>query len=238
MTTQAARASVPATGSVASAQRPLRRDAERNRLRILQAASDVFAERGVEASLDDIAQQAGVGVGTVYRRFPSKDDLIEALFEQKIQQVVAIAEAAAAQPAAWDALVFFLERAVALQVEDLGLRQVLLSRSYGQDRVGRVRARLGPLIGHLVSRAQAEGSLRSDIHFADIPLILQMVGAIGTYTQGVEANLWRRYLTILLEGLRARPGGRRLAVPALTEDQLEEAMRAWDPARRLPTTRG
>lgn len=229
---------MPAASAAQGNQRPLRKDAERNRLRILQAASEIFAERGLEASLDDIAQHAGVGVGTVYRRFPSKDDLVEALFEQKIEQVVAIAEDAAALPGAWHGLVSFMERAIALQVEDLGLRQVLLSRSYGQDRVTRARSRLGPFIGQLVSRAQSEGSLRPDIQFADIPLILLMVSSVGTYTHGVEEDLWRRYLMVVLDGLRARPDCLPLAVDALTDSQLDQAMRAWDPARRLPIARG
>ena len=222
------------TGSAAQrSQRPLRKDAERNRLRILQAASEVFAERGLAASLDDIARHAGVGVGTVYRRFRDKDDLIEALFEQKIEQVVIIAREAADLPAAWQGLVFFLEQAIALQVADRGLRQVLLSRSYGQDRVERARSRLGPLIGQLVARAQAEGSLRSDVQFADVPLILLMVSSVGTCTQGADQGLWRRYLMVVLDGLRARRDCLALAVEPPTDAQLDQAMRAWDPARRL-----
>src|SRR6188768_1525257 len=91
-----------------SPQRPLRSDAERNRQRILQAAEEVFAARGLDASLDDIAAAAGVGVGTVYRRFPDKDALIDALFEDKIRRVHALAEAGLTEPDPWEALAGFM----------------------------------------------------------------------------------------------------------------------------------
>src|SRR5215475_1323676 len=93
----------------APAPRPLRRDAERNRQLILRAASEVFTSRGLQASLDDVAQHAGVGVGTVYRRFPDKESLVEALFEERIQAIAALAEKALAEPDSWAAVVGFLE---------------------------------------------------------------------------------------------------------------------------------
>src|SRR5436305_10369575 len=97
----------------APAPRPLRRDAERNRQRILRAAAEVFTTRGLQVSLDDVAQHAGVGVGTVYRRFPDKESLVEALFEERIQAMVALAEKALAEPDSWTGLVTFLESACA-----------------------------------------------------------------------------------------------------------------------------
>src|ERR1700727_1301184 len=93
------------------APRPLRRDAELNRQRILRAAAEVFTSRGLQASLDDVARHAGVGVGTVYRRFPDKESLVEALFEERIEAIVAIAEKALAEPDSWTGLVSFLESA-------------------------------------------------------------------------------------------------------------------------------
>ena len=117
----------PPTSPPASG-RPLRRDAERNRLRILQAAREVFADRGFDASLDQIAAHAGVGVGTVYRRFPDKDALIDALFEERIGEIAAVGQRALSASDPWEGLVDFLQQASALQARDRGLRQALLSR--------------------------------------------------------------------------------------------------------------
>ncbi len=224
------------SGSAGSGERrPLRRDAERNRQRILEAASEIFAERGLEASLDDIAEHAGVGVGTVYRRFPSKDDLLEALFEQKIEQLGAFAERAAMRPDKWQGLVAFLEGAIALQARDLGLRQVLLSNSYGKDRLARARARLSPLLTRLIVRAQEAGTLRPEVQPNDLPVILLMITSVPLYTRGVDEELWRRYLALVLDGLRAGPNRDPLPVDALGDGQLDQVMRDWDPARRLPS---
>src|SRR6516165_7497408 len=106
------------------AARPLRRDAERNRQRILRAAADVFTERGLQATLDDVAHRAGVGVGTVYRRFPDKEALVEALFAERLEALVGFAEQALADPDPWGGLVSFLERTVAVIAGDRGLRQL------------------------------------------------------------------------------------------------------------------
>src|SRR3954454_13570462 len=95
--------------------RPLRKDAERNRLRILDAAGRVFADRGLGVTLDDIARAAGVGVGTVYRRFPDKSTLIDALFAQRMESMCDIAEEALEIPDAWEALVFYFRQASQLQ---------------------------------------------------------------------------------------------------------------------------
>src|SRR5215472_9190023 len=105
----------------APAPRPLRRDAERNRQRILRAAAEVFTTRGLQASLDDVARHAGVGVGTVYRRGPDKESLAEALFEARIEAMGALAETALAEPAPWTALLSFLERAYPPLATDRGL---------------------------------------------------------------------------------------------------------------------
>jgi AcrR family transcriptional regulator len=92
-------------------ERPLRRDAERNRLRILEAAREAFAQDGLSVTLDEIAHRAGVGVGTVYRRFPDKELLIEALFEDEMNAFVAMGEECLRAGDSWDGLLAFLERA-------------------------------------------------------------------------------------------------------------------------------
>lgn len=116
--------------------RPLRRDAERNRQRILRAASEVFTERGLEVSLDEVARHAGVGVGTVYRRFRTKEDLVEALFVDRIEEVAALAEKAAQDPDPWSGLASFMAEAADLLAGDLGLRQIMMFATYGGIRSG------------------------------------------------------------------------------------------------------
>jgi AcrR family transcriptional regulator len=206
-----------------ASDRPLRRDAERNRLRILQAAREVFADRGLDASLDQVAAHAGVGVGTVYRRFPDKDALIDALFEEDIDEVAAAAQRALCASDPWEGLVDFLQQANALRARDRGLRQVLLSR--GADRTERARLKITPIATELLARAQQAGSLRADFDLFDLPLIDLMVSAIADLTSEVSPELWRRALTIIIDGLAAtRQTPTPLPGQPLDRDQLATAV--------------
>jgi AcrR family transcriptional regulator len=143
--------------------RLLRADAERNRQRILAAAAELFTERGLEPSLDDVARHAGVGVGTVYRRFPDKASLADALFDERIDALVALAEQAQAEPDAWAALVSFLERSGEMLVSNRGLRQILMFAAEGHDRGICARDRMRPAIESLIERAQADGQVRAGL---------------------------------------------------------------------------
>lgn len=213
--------------------RPLRRDAERNRQRILLAAQQMFAERGLDVSLDDIAAHAGLGVGTVYRRFPSKEDLVEALFEERLGDVVMAGERGLADPDAWHGLIGFLGDASALQATDRGLREVMLGSRFGHEHVGRLRDSLQPIATQLVARAQEQGRLRADLAAADVPLIAIMLGAVVDYAGRTQPDIWRRYLSIIVDGLRAEPGAATPLRPApLTPDQVDATMRAWHPHHR------
>jgi AcrR family transcriptional regulator len=208
------------------AGKPLRRDAERNRQRILRAAADVFTARGFEATLDDVAHHAGVGVGTVYRRFPNKEALAEALFHERLDGLVELAEQALAQPGAWDGLVWFLERAGALLATDRGMRQVLMFATYGRDRVSEARSRMLPVVTQLVQRAQQQGKLRADVSPTDVPVIEFMLGTAAEYAQYSRPGIWRRYLALIVDGLRADPSGTTpLPEQALAPDEVEQAMR-------------
>jgi AcrR family transcriptional regulator len=210
--------------------RPLRRDAERNRQRILRAAAEVFAERGLDVSMDEIARHAGVGVGTVYRRFPSKELLIEALFEDRIVEVVAIAEQALAMGDAWEGLMAFITRVVEASTLDRGLKQILLGSAHGQERVAHGRDRIAPLVDALVRRAQEAGELRDDIAHTDFALMQMALGAVADYAGEASPEVWRRCLVVMLDGLRARPGAATpMPGPPLDLEQVECAMRAWRP---------
>jgi AcrR family transcriptional regulator len=211
-----------------SIARPLRRDAERNRQRILDAAGDVFAQRGLGVTLDEIARHAGVGVGTVYRRFETKEALIDALFEDRIGQVAAAAEAALEHDDAWEALIGFMERALALQRADRGLRQVLLGAAGGHGRVARARMTIKPIVERLVARAQEEGVARPDIAASDVPMLLFMLDGVAEYTRDVDPEVWRRCLGIVVDGLRVRRDAPTpLLAEPLDERGLERVMRAW-----------
>jgi AcrR family transcriptional regulator len=213
--------------------RPLRKDAERNRQRILAAAGELFAEAGLHVTLDAVAERAGVGVGTVYRRFPDKEALIDALFEERIDAVVAIAEEASALPDAWEALVLFFDRAISMHGEDRALKELVFSTAHGRDRVARARGKIKPIVGRLVARAQEAGQLRADVEVTDIPVIQLMLTAVMEYTGDVAPESWRRYLAILLDGLRADAARSPLGEAALSDEQLDGAMaRGLRPPRR------
>jgi AcrR family transcriptional regulator len=212
------------------AARPLRRDAERNRHRILEAAAEVFAERGLGITMDDIAEHAGVGVGTVYRRFPQKELLIEALFEERVGELVALAEEALDEDDPWQALLDFVERAQALQATNRGLKELVLSTTHGRERVACVRERLGPLADELVRRAQASGQLRPDVDGTDLPLVQIMLGAIVDATRDVAPETWRRMFALIVDGMRAHAPRTPLPAPALDSDQIDHTMRSWRPS--------
>ncbi|MGQ9351444.1 TetR/AcrR family transcriptional regulator [Mycolicibacterium gilvum] len=210
--------------------RGLRKDAERNRRRVLVAARELFAVKGMEATLNDVAHHAGVGVGTVYRRFATKEELVEAIFEDGIDEVVGIAEAALQQGNSWDALVWFVERQCRLTATDRGLREMVYSKAYGGDRVECARERLAPLMKKLVERARNDGHLRPEIESTDMPVMGLLAGTVGEWAGQVDPELWRRYVALLLEGMRQRPGLTPLDVGPLGEEQMHRAMHGWNPA--------
>jgi AcrR family transcriptional regulator len=212
--------------SVADGQRPLRKDAERNRQRILKAAAEVFTEQGLEATLDDVARHAGVGVATVYRRFPDKAALADALFEERIDALAALAAEAREASDPWEGLTSFMLAAAEMLTTDKGLRQILMFACHGHQRVGYARDRMRPAIGKLVERAQAAGQVRPDLGATDIPVLEFMLGATAEYARDVRPDIWRRYLTLLLDALRpARDTWTPLPVPELSVDELATVMR-------------
>lgn len=216
------------TSCPAASGRPLRRDAELNRRRIVAAAREVFHDRGFEATLDDIAHHAGLGVGTVYRRFPSKEHLVEAIFAERLDEVGELAEKALAEPDAWEGLVQFVMKTAELQTADRGLREVLLSTSFGHERVAQARERITPTCIRVIERAQETGQLRADIRPTDLPAIQVMICSVADYAHNVDPELWRRYVVLLLDGLRAAPGAAsELRHAALDDDKLDSAMSTW-----------
>jgi AcrR family transcriptional regulator len=211
----------PAGTSTQDASRPLRSDAARNRELILATAAEVFAEHGLEAGYDEIARRAGIGVGTVYRRFPERSELVQALFESRIEEMVAIGEEAASMPDAWTGLTWFFEKSVEKQVADRGLKEVMVQtlNEGGQMTVG--RERIGPIVENLMERAQADGALRRDVEVTDLGMQLMLIGSLSTPEQ---PDLWRRYLALLFDGLRARPDAAPLPLEAPPDESLHMLM--------------
>jgi AcrR family transcriptional regulator len=214
------------------ADKPLRKDAERNRQRILEAAKELFAERGLGVTLNDIAHHAGVGVGTVYRRFPDKDRLIEELFELRVAEIVRLAKESLEDPDPWHGLTGFLTRALELQANDRGFKEVVLGSPGAMQRIGEIRQQMYPLATELIRRAHDAGSLRPGIGATDIPLIQLMVGTVIDTARDIEPDLWRRYLAIVFDGIRAGTDAGALPEAPLGPEAAQRVMASWEPPRR------
>jgi AcrR family transcriptional regulator len=201
----------------------MRADARRNREQIVDAAATLFVERGADVPMEEIARGAGVGVGTLYRRFPDREALVRAVALDAFRRVVAAARAALAEPDGWGGLVRFVRESVA----DLRLAALLSiwfagawTRLQADSENLRLRDELLGLLDQLVVRAQREGAVRPDIAAGDVAVLLALVlrplpGALGAIT----AHAGERYVAVVLDGLRAAPvdplPGRRVSVADL-----------------------
>jgi len=210
----------------------LRRDAERNRRRILAAARKLIAERGLGVGYEEIAREADVGVGTVYRRFPNRDGLFHELFHDRVDAVVGIAEEALAVEDPWEGLCRFMQRDFELQASDRGLREFMLGRADSTELRQRAGERIQPLVAELVERARAAGRLRADVGQGDIEVILAMIGGLMDASLHVEPDLWRRYLAMVLAGIERR--GEQGEIPGKSPDrpEVERIFAGWVPPRR------
>ena len=204
--------------------RPLRSDAERNRRRILEAADQVFAARGLDVSLDDIAAAAGVGVGTVYRRFTDKDALIDALFEDKIAGVADVAGKALELEDPWDSFETFVRAVAQAQAHDRGLKEALHVSDRGRHRIAVARERMAPVAIQIVRRAQEAGVLRPDLGVLDVPATFFTIGLLADRMRDVAPDYWERLLTIFLDGVRADAARTPMPAPPLTQEQWVGAM--------------
>jgi AcrR family transcriptional regulator len=178
-----------------------RKDAERNRARLVAAAREVFAERGLAATLDDIAARAGVGTGTAYRHFADKHELAAEVLAEATQQIADDAAAALAVADPWDAVVTFFETTAARQAADRGLYEALAGQGRAADKV-RIWPDIVAAVTELFERARTAGALRDDVRAEDAVPLFAMLGAVDD---------WRRYLALLLDGMR--PDSAHTALP-------------------------
>ncbi|MEE3849287.1 TetR/AcrR family transcriptional regulator [Gordonia sp. LSe1-13] len=218
----------------APSPRPMRKDASINRERLLDAARELFAEKGLGVTLNDIARHAGVGVGTAYRRFANKEELIDTLFEERLQAVEAVAREALDEPDPWTALTDYLTRTLQMQFGDRGLHQILDDPTLGDARINDVRTRIAPLIVELVRRAKDAGVVRSDFEPTDVTFMQSAMAPIMDSTRDLAPQVYERYLTFFLDGIRSDDRTfTPLPAPALSSEITHTAMTS----RRRSTSR-
>jgi AcrR family transcriptional regulator len=200
----------------------LRADARRNRDQLVDAAGELFAERGPDVPMEEIARRAGLGVGTLYRRFPDRDALVRAVALTSFHRVVANARAAAGEPDGWSGVTRFVRSSVA----DLRLATWLsmwFARTWADLRLDpeqqELRAELLGLLDGLVRRAQQEGAMRPEVGVGDLAVLLALVlrPLPGTLAAATD-RLVERHVAVMLDGLRARPGDRLPGEPLTIDD--------------------
>lgn len=206
----------------AKGARPLRADAKLNRDRILSAAAELFAERGLSVPLEEIAGRAGVGVATLYRRFPTRADLAAAAFERNISRYTEAVDRALANQHAWagfEALIFEL---CELQAADAGLRDLLTTAFPASSAVERRTNDTVQKVKDLIGRAQDDGELRPDVVVADIVVMLLANAGVLRATGASAPDAWRRFAALMVDAFRARP--ETPLPPAPPEQQLRRSI--------------
>lgn len=181
--------------------RPKRADALLNNEHLVQAAREVFAAHGFSATLQDIAAHAGVGIGTIYRNFANKQQIIETLYETTLETVLRGARDALEITDPWQALVTFFEATASSQASDRGLTNLFLGSGAGTP-IDQTATRILNVVSPLFDRARTAGVIREGVSATDILPIFAMLSAVY-HLDDDNPDLWRRYLVILLDGLRA-----------------------------------
>jgi AcrR family transcriptional regulator len=184
-----------------TAPRPQRADARRNRERVLLAARETFAADGLDAQVDDIAGRAQVGVGTVYRHFPTKESLVEAVALDGYEETCAIARESLELEDPWQAFSDFMWRGARLRRNDRAQCEIHSTRPDVMRRVAGDKRELLGLVGQLIERGQRAGVIRADLSASDMPLLWCSLGAAQQHSADES---WERYLAVVLDGLRAR----------------------------------
>jgi AcrR family transcriptional regulator len=193
------------------AAKPQRADARRNREAVLAAAKGLFADQGLDAQIPDVAKAAKLGVGTVYRHFPTKQDLIAALAAEHFERLAQKARECLEMADAWEGICDFIRFSTQIQADDRGLCEVTGSRPDLMDTAA-LATGLPELCDRLVKRAQRSGKLRRDLAWEDIPMIACSLGRSTYATVGPARGRWPRLVEIVLDGLRA-PGSGKLPPP-------------------------
>jgi AcrR family transcriptional regulator len=197
----------------------LRSDARRNLELILQAAGEAFAEGGLEVGVADIARRAGVGTATIFRRFPTKEDLVAAVFEARLQEIVSIARECGELDGGIEAVRRFFEQAIDFQIRDRGFLESVGKRRFaGDPRFTACRDDIHAAIEQLVDQAQVSGELRADVSATDLLVLLHSLGSGAMFVERQGRNFRMRYVDLMLDGLRPEGASKlRCAPPSLEE---------------------
>jgi AcrR family transcriptional regulator len=202
---------------------PRRRDAQERRDKLLAAAQREFAAHGVDASLEKIARDAGVAIGTLYRHFPTRLDLLMAAFKPRLQEFLDGAAKALEMDDPWEGFVCYLENLFGVQAGDRGFNDFLSRRFPGSADTERIHDQMCRQIEDVLTRAQEAGEARPDITQADIVNLIWSNGRMIDATSATAPNAWRRYLYLMLDAYRAERA-HSLPEPPMTEKQLYDAM--------------
>ncbi|CAM5678973.1 TetR/AcrR family transcriptional regulator [Streptomyces canus] len=209
-----------------------RRDARRNRELLVEAAHEVFTEQGLEAPLDVIARRAGVGNATLYRHFPSRAALVDAVFRDPLAGTMAAGEQARAAADPWEGLVGYTEAVFAVLATDRGTNDLMTTHLEGVESLQAVHAHNRATMELLLRRAREDGSIRADVTTEDVLFALAALGrAVPSLAAAAGPETWRRPLALLLDGLRASPTVAPLPSPALTADELGNVLQGLGPHR-------
>jgi AcrR family transcriptional regulator len=191
-------------------EKPLRADARRNREKVLAAARAVFADHGVDAQMDDVARRADVGVGTVYRHFPTKDALLNALTDEQFDVIAAYAREMLELDDPWEAFVRTLWFGGEKTAGDRAFAEIISVASEGPPRPCPGQDDLIVTVGEMMRRSIAAGRMRPDAMIDDIPLLMCGIGSASALPHP-RPEAWRRHLQIVLDGLRAEAASHKLA---------------------------
>ncbi|MGW5523502.1 TetR/AcrR family transcriptional regulator [Gordonia sp. NPDC003950] len=222
----------------AEATRPLRADAERNRLRIIAAARELFAQRGLDVSLDEVAEAADVGVGTVYRRFANRDELIAGVLIEHLNTVNAKTAAALENDDPWAAVVDLVTWLAQSMAEDRGLAAIIMRVDHSHPDITAVKTQMSERVEQMFTRARDAGVVRPDLASTDFYAIFTMLSAVADATQETAPGVWRRYLGLILDAIKADPQRNTLDVPPMTFEQVIAMQRAKHDAKRRASEQG
>ena len=201
----------------------LRRDAAHNRDKLIEAAQAAFAEQGLHVPLEVVAERACVGIGTLYRRFPTRDALVAAAFEDRVAEYALAADAALANPDAWAGFAAFVEHICEMQAADRGLGDVLTRTFPAAPGLEDQRDRAHASLVRLIERAKLAGELRTDVTPEDVPLLLMANAGVVEATGDSASAASRRLVGLMLEGLRATEA--RDIAPPIGPRQMYRALR-------------